>query len=124
MDPVLGGEVEERQQLSLIVSDLLDGPGELRAVELGERLDRRLGVVAVLGVVDVLDRLLRPRLRGLRQGAEHVGGFVNPAPLFAGFREHFGQGLPEAQGTVTDREHRGAHAPAGAVTQQVCPGIA
>jgi hypothetical protein len=63
VDPVLGWEVEERQQLVLIVNDLLDGLGELRVVELGECLDRGLGVVAVLGVVDVLDRLLRPRLR-------------------------------------------------------------
>lgn len=55
---MLGREVEERQQLLLVVGDLLDRLGNLRAVELGKRLERRLGVVAVLRVVDVLDRLI------------------------------------------------------------------
>jgi hypothetical protein len=39
-------------------------------VELGERLDRRLGVITVLGVADVPDGLLRARLRGLRHEVE------------------------------------------------------
>lgn len=44
---VFGGEVVKRQQLGLVGGDLLDGLGELRAVELHERLDRRLGVLLV-----------------------------------------------------------------------------
>lgn len=44
VDPVLGWEVEECQQLVLIVSDLLDGLGELRVVELGECHRTRVGV--------------------------------------------------------------------------------
>ncbi|GED83205.1 hypothetical protein TNCT6_02900 [Streptomyces sp. 6-11-2] len=35
VDPVLGGEIVERQQLGLVVGDLLDGLGELRAVRAG-----------------------------------------------------------------------------------------
>jgi hypothetical protein len=40
------------------------------------------------------------------------------------FGEHLGQGLPEAQGPVADREDGGAHAPAGAVAHRVGPGLA
>jgi len=56
----------------------------------------RHGVVAVLYVVDVLDGLLRVRLRRLRHDVEDTGRFVNPASLLAGFGKHLGQGLPEA----------------------------
>lgn len=118
---MLGWEVKEGQQLLLVIGDLLDGLGELRAIELGERLDRRFGVVAVLGVVDVLDRFLRARLRRLRHGVQDIGRFMNPAPLLTGFGEHLGQGLPEGQGAVADRQDRGAHAPSGAVAHQIGP---
>lgn len=121
---MLGREVVERQQLVLVISDLLNGLGKLRAVELGKRLDRRLGVVAVLGVIDVLDGLLRARLRRLRHGVEDIGRFVNPAPLLAGSGEDLGQGLPEAQSSVADCEDRGAHATASTVAQQVGPRLA
>lgn len=79
--PVLGGEVVERQQLGLVIGDLLDGLGELRAVLPGERLDRGCRVLAVLGVVDVLDGLLGCELGRLWEAVEAVGCFVNPASL-------------------------------------------
>jgi len=46
-----------------------------------------------------------------------------PSTWFAGFGEHLGQSLPEAQGAVADREPGGAHEPAGAVAHQVGPGL-
>ncbi len=73
---MLGGEVVESQQLGLVVGDLLDGLGELRAVELGERSDRLDREVAVIGVVDVLKRLAGAGLSRLRQSVERIGGFV------------------------------------------------
>jgi hypothetical protein len=45
--PVLGRVVVERQQRILVADDLLDGLGELRAVELPERPDRGLDPVAL-----------------------------------------------------------------------------
>jgi hypothetical protein len=54
MDPVLGGEVVERQQLVGVVGDLLDGLGALRAAGRREVPHRRLRVAAVLGVADLL----------------------------------------------------------------------
>jgi hypothetical protein len=46
---------------------------------------------------------------------------VEPAALFAGLREDLTQRTPEPQRAVPGREHRGAHAPAGTVAQQVGP---
>ncbi len=44
-----------------------------------------------------------------------------PAALLLGVGEHLAQRLPEPQRTVTDRQRRGAHPAALAVTQQVGP---
>jgi hypothetical protein len=41
---------------------------------------------AVLGVADLLQGLAGPGMHGLRQGVDHVPGFVNPAPLMSGLR--------------------------------------
>lgn len=62
---MLGREVVERQQLLPVFGDLRDGLGEPGAVGLGERLDRLLGVCAVLGVVDLL-RARSPRTTGVQ----------------------------------------------------------
>jgi hypothetical protein len=49
---------------------------------------------------------------------------VEPTPLLPGLGEHLAQRLPEAQGSVTDGEHRGAHPAPLAVAQQIRPGLA
>jgi hypothetical protein len=46
---------------------------------------------------------------------------VEPAALLPGLGEDLAQRAPEPQRPVPRRQHRGAHAPAGAVAQQVCP---
>jgi hypothetical protein len=46
---------------------------------------------------------------------------VEPAALFCGLGEDLAQRAPESQRPVTGREHRGTHAAAGAVAQQVSP---
>jgi hypothetical protein len=46
---------------------------------------------------------------------------VKPAALRPGLREHLPGGLPEPQRPITDGQHRGAHAAAGAIAQQVRP---
>jgi len=70
---VLAGEVVERQQPVQVVADLVGGLGPLRA-ELGVESLRRLdGVVAVFGVADLGQHLLRRRLSRLGQGVERVG---------------------------------------------------
>jgi hypothetical protein len=62
VDPVLGREVEEGQQLGLVVGDLLDGLGELRAVELRERL--------MLTLMD-LTKCVAERLRPVVEANRH-----------------------------------------------------
>jgi hypothetical protein len=83
VDPVLGREVVDRQQLLGVVGDLRDGLGPLGAVGLRERLDRLLRVRAVLGVADLLQRLGCARLCGLRQGVRDISGLVDPEALVA-----------------------------------------
>jgi len=88
MDPVLGRVVVEREELVEVVGDLGDGLGELCAVGEFERGDRATGVVAVLGVPDLRQGLLRAGVRGLRQRSEDVADLVEPAALFPARREH------------------------------------
>jgi hypothetical protein len=64
--PVLRGEVVERQQFAEVVGDLRDGFGEFGAIGQLERGDGAAGVVAVLGVPDLGQGLLRTGVRGLR----------------------------------------------------------
>jgi hypothetical protein len=78
VNPVLGGVVVKGQQLVFVVGDLGDRLGELGAVGGGERRHRRPGVVFVLGVPDLGQGLLRARVRGLGQRAEHVRDLVQP----------------------------------------------
>jgi hypothetical protein len=59
VDPVLGRVVVEPQQLVQIVGDLGDGLGEFGAVGQLKRGDGTAGVVAVLGVPDLGQGLLR-----------------------------------------------------------------
>ena len=76
VDPVLGGKVVERQQLvqsSVIFATAL---GNFAAVGGLERLHRVEGVTVVLGVPDLGQRLPRPGVRALGQGAQHVGDLV------------------------------------------------
>lgn len=118
---MLGREVVERQQFLPVFGDLRDGLGPLRTVGLRDRLDRLLGVRAVLGVVDLLHRLHRARLRGLRQGVRNIPGLVDPAPLMPGSGKDLGKRLPQAHRAVADDQLGIAHAATAAVAQQVGP---
>jgi hypothetical protein len=100
---------------------LRGGLGELRPVGRVEGLHRGQSVRPVLSAPDLRERLLRGRVRGLRQRSQHIRGLVEPAAALAGLGEHLPQPAPEPQRPVTDGQYRGAHAPAGAVPQQVRP---
>ena len=76
MDPVLGWEVVERQQHLEIVGDLRDRLAELRAVGGLERGHGVESVLLVLGVPDLGQRLLRPRMRRARKRTQNVADLV------------------------------------------------
>ena len=119
--PVLGGIVVEREQLVQVTGDLRGGLGELGAVCGFEGVRGGAGVVFVLDVPDLRQGLLRSRVRRLRQRREHVRGLVKPAATLPGLGEDLPQPGPEAQRPVAHGQHRGAHAAAGAVAQQISP---
>src|SRR5258708_39945091 len=83
VNPVLGGVVVEGQQHVEVVGDLGGRLGPLGAVVGGEHVGRGLGVVLVLGVPDLGQRLLRARLGGLGQRVEHVADLVILMPTSA-----------------------------------------
>jgi hypothetical protein len=83
VDPVLGGEVIERQQHLDIVGDLRDGLGKLRPVGGLEGLHGVECVPLVFGAPDLGQRLLRPRVRRFRERPEHVGDLVELMPTSA-----------------------------------------
>jgi hypothetical protein len=116
VNPVLRGEVVERQQFVDVVGDLPGRLGSFRTVGLLERGDGLEGVLAVLGVVDVLEYLAGAGLGRRRQSIEDIGRFVNPAPLVAGFGEHLCEGFPEAERAVADGED-GARIPRRAASR-------
>ena len=83
MNPVLGREVVERQQLFDVVADLGDRLRKLRTIGRLELFDRVAGVGLVLGVPDLCERLLRPRVRRLRQRGKNIRYLVELMPISA-----------------------------------------
>jgi hypothetical protein len=118
---MLGGIPEELQEHVGVVDDLGDRLGILGAVVDLERLDRQLGLVDILGVVNLLHRRNGAWVHRFRQCSKNIGLFVPPAALLSSIWEHLPHGLPEPQGAVADREHRCGHAAAAAIAQQISP---
>jgi hypothetical protein len=88
VDPVLGRVFVEFQEHIGVIDDLGDRFGVLGGIVDLEGLDHDLSVVDVLGVVDVLDRRQRRRMRGFGQRSKDIGLLVKPAALLLGRREH------------------------------------
>jgi hypothetical protein len=109
VDPVLGREVVEREQSVLVVGDLGDRLGPLGAELVGERSDRLLRCILVLGVGDLEDGAPRRGLHRLRHAVESVRCLVHPVPLRAGLGEDVSHGGPESERAVADRHYRSAH---------------
>src|SRR5215207_9914038 len=76
MDPVLGRIVEEAQQPLGLAGDLGDRLGPLDAVVGHERLDRPLGMAAILGPDDLVQRPAGAGLHAGGQRAKNVPGQV------------------------------------------------
>jgi hypothetical protein len=106
MRPVLGGEIEERQQRVAILEQAIDGFVVFGRVFLGEDRHRGFGRSAVLGKPDFAQIPMRIGLNRLRQLVEDVQGLVLPTPLMTRRGERFVQSLPEAKRAVADGDIR------------------
>lgn len=113
VDPVFGGEIVERQEFTGLVGDLLHRLWLLRAVGAIEVLDGLLCVVAVFGVVDLLQCFLRSGPGRLRQGIDHVAGLCEPSTFGAWPAENLRASPPQAHRAVTDHEPGAAVRAAG-----------
>src|ERR1700737_3593706 len=80
MLPVLGGEVEEREEGVGVLLQRRDGLRVLGAVLGGEPCDRFTGLRAGLGIHDLVERGLHARLEPPRQLVENVAELVEPVP--------------------------------------------
>src|SRR6266481_2162887 len=84
MVPVLGREIEEREQSFSIPGQTGDRLVLLVAVFVGEHVDRRLGGRAGRRSVNLAKVCLHVDLDREGDLVEHVGGLVNPTPLVPG----------------------------------------
>jgi hypothetical protein len=123
MHPVLGRVVEKAQQPLGLAGDLGDRLGPLDSIVTGEGVDRPLGVAAVLGADDLVQRLAGAGVDASGQRAKNIPGHVLPAALLAGGGEDLPQRPPQPKRPVADHHHRRAHAAAAQVAQQLGPVI-
>ena len=98
--PVLGGEVEERQQSLGVLGQAGDGGCIFGPVFFREDREDRKGLRLRFGMVDVLQVRRDRRGHGLWKLAPNIRTFVEPAPLMAGARKHFIDRLPEPKSAV------------------------
>src|SRR5215204_1748690 len=104
MVPVLSGEVKEAEQSFSVLGQAGDCLLVLGAVFVGEHVDRRLGGRAGRRAVNLAKVRLHVDLDREGDLVEHVGGFVNPTALVPGAGKDLLDRLPEAEGTVANRE--------------------
>ena len=81
-----GFENVERQKHAPVLDRALDRLGVLRLVRRHEQVERLLGLLPALGLVDVVEHPLRLRLRALGQLVEHVGRLVHHPGAIAEWR--------------------------------------
>ena len=106
MSPMLGREVEEREQHLTILDQALDRRAVFGMVFLDEGVDRGFGFRPARRQIDVPQVVLHCAQHGFGDLVEHVADFVAPAPLVSRAGEDLVEGLPDPQSAVTDRQFR------------------
>src|SRR5215471_10528425 len=104
MVPVLGREVEEREQSFPVLRQAGSRLLVLGAVFIGGHVDRRLRSRAGRRAINLPKVCFHVDLDLEGDLVEHIGGLVNPTPLMPGAGKDLLDGLPEAERTVADRE--------------------
>ena len=104
MYPVLSREVVEGKENIFILCQAIAGTGELLPVEGDKGIHGDDRLLPGIRPVDVVDPLLRLRLRPLRHLVEDVRRLMNPAALFSRIGVYLPQCGPEAKTPVADGE--------------------
>src|SRR3954451_24634149 len=124
MVPVLGREVEEREQGFPVFRQTGNRLIVLGAVFVGGHVDRGLGCPTGRRAVNLTKVCLHVALHRQRDLVQYVGGLVNPAPLMPSARKDLLDPLPEAERTVADREvRRDLEPPLLNVDQELTPAL-
>src|SRR4029077_15850609 len=124
MVPVLGREVEEREQGFPVFRQTGNRLIVLGDVFVGEHVDRGLGCRTGGRAVNLTKVCLHVDLDRDGNLVQHVGGLMNPAPLVPGARKDLLDPLPEAERTVADREvRRDLEPPLLDVDQELTPAL-
>ncbi len=97
MRPVLGGEIEQRQQRIAILEQAIDRLVVSGRIFLGEDRHRGFGGGAVLGQPDFAQIPMGVGQNRLRRLVENIQILVPPTPLVAGRGKRFLQGLLESR---------------------------
>ena len=103
---MLGWEVVESQQFIPILDQAF---GRLRIFRLegfDEQIERSMGILAGLGLPDVVKHLLSLGLGALGEVIEHIARFMHPAALLARGWKNLFQCRPEPHGPVTGGQLR------------------
>src|SRR3984893_15005707 len=104
MLPVLSREVVEGKQRVAILDQALDSLVVFDAPDFDEGVERGECILLGQGHPDLLERTLGLRLLALGELVQDIGGLVHPTAPAARPRPHLLDRLPEAEGTVDDRE--------------------
>ncbi len=121
--PVLRREIVKDQQLLTI---LLQTPRRLRVLRLigpDEQVKSPLGLLLVMGLPDLMQRLLGLGLCRCWQTVQHIHGLVHPAALLASIPIDLFQRGPEAHGAVANRQPGDVHAPRFQLQQHFPPAL-
>ena len=106
VSPLRGREVVEAQQHVAILPQTL-ARSRILGIVLGQEVIERVArCLACLGLPDIVQVALGPRLHTLREFAQYVARLVEPAALLGCLAKDFAQGGPEAECSVTHRQLR------------------
>src|SRR2546422_86079 len=123
MLPVLGRVIEVGQQSVLVEGQRRDGLRILGAVRGAEAGDLALSGRAGLGVHDLVQRLLGPRLEALGELVQDVGDPVDPTALLCRLWPHVADGGPESQRAIPNGQYRRAQPAPLEIPQQRAPAL-
>ena len=98
--PVLGWEIVESEQLVAILDQAFGGFGVFRPEGFDEQIEGFVGVLAGLGLPNVMQHFLGLGLGSLGQVIQGIACLMHPAALLAGCWEDFFKCGPEPHGTI------------------------